>query len=140
MKCDGIKLEEFTSGKPVVFDPPKQMLVWDDDVSCIDNDPVPVYAYLPHRSMRVITEGASWKHCAEIPEALKHRRATNLELMKWLAKGNGYCRSVMGDLIWTAYEFERELADRPCHKNFQIRKWEDADWHEPTVDYMGLEK
>ena len=26
----GIELKEFTSEKPVVFDPPKRMLVWND--------------------------------------------------------------------------------------------------------------
>ena len=139
MIYNGVEVKEFTSDNGIVFDPPKQMLVWDDDVFCIVNDPVPVHAYVPKRLLRVVAADGSWKHCAEIPEALKHRRATNIELMKWLAKGNGYCRSVMGDLIWTAHDIERESADRPCHKNFQIRKWEDADWHEPTVDYMGLE-
>ena len=32
MKYKGKELKEFTSDKPVVFDPPKKMVVWDDDL------------------------------------------------------------------------------------------------------------
>ena len=34
MKYKGIELKEFTSDKTVVFDPPKEMLVWDYESSC----------------------------------------------------------------------------------------------------------
>ena len=54
MKYQGIELKEFTSDKSVVFDPPKKMLVWDDDNCRIIGDPVPVYAYIPDRVMKVV--------------------------------------------------------------------------------------
>lgn len=140
MKYKGQELTEFKSDKPVFFDPPKQMFVWDrDDDGCI-SDPVPVYAYIPTRKRGcVIAERCTWDRCAEIPAEPKPRRATNLELMKWLAKGNGYCTAVYAR-FWFNYEVSAEIADHPCDENIKIRKWEDAEWHEPTAKYMGLEE
>ena len=84
MKYNGIELKEFTSDKPVVFNPPRTMLVWDrtDSEPC-ERD---VVGYLPLREYRkVITRGDEYMFCAEIPETPKSRRATNRELVKWLA-------------------------------------------------------
>jgi hypothetical protein len=140
MKYKGIELKEFTSDKPVAFDPPKKMLVWDDDdrmCRC-----AVVLAYLPEGTSPVIVDRSFWQYCAEIPEEtkeLKPRRATNLELTTWLAKGNGLCWNVRGSLIWTTYEFDMDIASCACGENIRIRKWGDEEWHEPTVDYMGLE-
>lgn len=82
MKYKGIELQEFKSDKPIVFDPPKKMLVWDD---CDDGDietasRLMVYAYLPARpTNKVVADIGNWPHCAEITEITeepKHRRAT----------------------------------------------------------------
>lgn len=45
MKYKGIELKEFTSGKPIVFDPPKKIIVWnrDDSIPSLNE----MYAYLP---------------------------------------------------------------------------------------------
>lgn len=81
MTYKGIELKEFTSEKPVIFDPPKRMLVWDDD----DSEPskANVFAFIPNRCYPVIGTDDNLDHCAEIPEVMC-RRATNREL----AKGN----------------------------------------------------
>lgn len=137
MKYKGIELKEFTSDKPVVFDPPKKMLVWSDRT--LNPGTERVLAYLPTRYFPVVLKADSLTHCAEIPEETKPRRATNVELMKWLTTGNGLGRNIMGNLIWTSYDIDNECADDACDEHIRIRKWDDDEWHEPTEDYMGLE-
>ncbi len=139
MKYKGQELTEFKSEKPVVFDPPRKMLVWDDDdMSCRY---AVVLAYLPESTNPVIEERCFWQHCAEDPEELKSRRATNRELAKWLAQGNGLLRRSDGNTVWSykAYDLEDEL-DTECDLDWLVRKWDDAEWHKPTADYMGLEE
>ena len=82
MNYNGIELKEFTSDRPVTFDPPKKMLVWDE----IMDTPleVKVCSYMPAWRYPVGTSTQTFCHCAEIPEEPKPRRATNIELMKWL--------------------------------------------------------
>ena len=138
MNYKGIELKEFASDEPIIFDPPKTMFVWDNGI--VDSPSLATaMAYIPGRFYPVIGAATVYQHCAEIPEELKFRRATNLELMKWLAQGNGYCTNVAGSGVWAAAGFDSDIADRPCHENFRVRKWDDSEWHEPTVDYIGLE-
>lgn len=137
MKYRGTELKEFTSKKPVVFDPPREMLVWDNHTE------IPaqtfVHAYIPQVSLSVITDIGNFAHCAEIPEAPKSRRATNLELAKWLAQGNGLCTHSSTISVWTFTEIAEDILDDECNPEWHIRKWNDKEWHEPTADYMGLE-
>lgn len=137
MKYKGMELKEFTSDKPVIFDPPKKMLVWD----CEGNtDSVRVLAYLPSLDFPTITtEGFHYRHCAEIPEEPKPRRATNRELIKWLAQGNGLCKHRLGSTVQDNVKCDKIVLDNECNPNWRVRKWDDEEWHEPTVDYMGLE-
>lgn len=139
MKYNGIELKEFTSDKPIAFSTPRPMLVWDDDDrTCRYAD---VLAYLPESTSPVIEDCSFWQHCAEIPEEPKPRRATNLELAKWLAQGNGLCknRNGTGGPIWTNIGVSELTLNDECCQSWVIRKWEDTEWHEPTVDYLGLE-
>lgn len=138
MKYRGIELKEFDSSRPVVFEPPKKMIVQDSE----DDNPVQnnVYAYLPKHDSPVKCTETTWCHCAEIPGTLKPRRATNYELAKWLAKGNGQF-TVNGDcrlLIEHIYDMGHD--QKECSADIKVRKWIDAEWHEPTVDYLGLDK
>ena len=140
MQYKGHELKVIT--EPQIFDPPKEMLVWDDGShnACIAN----VYAIGPRSMMfpvRTINlnsdiEGTQYQCCAEIP---KPRRATMRELAKWLAQGNGEMK--VGELV-KHYFFEIKYyeEDFPSYESWKIRKWEDTEWHEPTIDYMGLEE
>lgn len=136
MKYKGIELKEFTSDKPVLFDPPKLMLVWNDgdDEPSKDN----VSAFIPNRCYPVIGTNDNLDHCAEIPEVLC-RRATNRELAKWLVLGNGQCKVNGGDWIWTEHHYGIKQDDDACSKFIKVRKWGDKEWHEPTREYLGLE-
>ena len=135
MKYKGIELNEFESEKPVIFDPPKRMLVWDGD----DETPTEaeVLAFIPSRYHRVIEQTSLSLHCAEIPEVVC-RRATNSELAKWLALGNGQYQ-VSGGKIWTEHPYDIGQDDDACSKFITVRKWGDKEWHQPTLEYLGLE-
>lgn len=135
MKYKGIELKEFESEKPVVFDPPKLMLVWDDG----DSEPSKenVFAFIPTRCYPVIATDEDFDHCAEIPEVVC-RRATNRELAKWLVLGNGQYQ-VSGGRIWTEHHYDIGQDDDACSRFIKVRKWCDKEWHEPTLEYLGLE-
>lgn len=134
MKYKGIELKEIT--KPQVFDPPKEMLVW-DDCGCVEPAIEFVYAVVRTKegTLQVIGDWR-WQHCAEIPEEPKPRRATNRELANWLAKGKG---QILGTKISTIYDYDAGVADNgEVPQFFKVRKWEDIGWHEATVDYMEI--
>ena len=135
MKYKGIELNEFTSEKPVVFDPPKRMLMWND----CDNEPFEdsVFAFIPKTHFPVIGSYYNFDHCAEIPEVLC-RRATNRELAKWLVLGHGQYQ-VSGGRIWTEHHYDIGQDDDACSKFILVRKWDDTEWHKPTREYLGLE-
>lgn len=137
MRYKGIEIKEFTSNKPVVFCPTKKMLVWDSD----DGTPVQRYVlmYHPRYIYPVICVDDSYMCCAEIPEEPKPRRATNNELAKWLAQGNGQFANVKSTYFLTELGVLEDDEDKPCDPYWRIRKWDDKEWHEPTADYMGLE-
>ena len=65
MKYKGIELKEFTSDKPVVFDPPKNMVVWDYGIYPRKDR---VIAYVAGGDAPVVTPHNHWDYCAEIPE------------------------------------------------------------------------
>lgn len=145
MNYKGIELKDI-SGTPKIIDPPKQMLVWNDS----DNEPCVDYIYaIGPSSMNLPVRAISsdgwlgthcYKHCAEIP---KPHRATYRELSKWLAHGNGEVAD--GDINKSPYckssiYYESRESDKPCSVTLYIRKWNDNEWHEPTLDYMEMEE
>ena len=142
MEYNGIKLKEVTESQ--IVDPPKKMLVWDHEYGTVLKADVLAIVNGRKYDYPVITTSGLFRHCAEIPEELKPRRATNRELSKWLGQGNGECGNGYDDLLkanlvsstYTYRDIESDSAVPTC---IIVRKWEDADWHESTVDYMGIE-
>lgn len=136
MKYKGIELKGFTSEKPVIFDPPKRMLVWDyDDGTPIEKD---VIAFIPNRCRKVIEQTCSYIHCAEIPDK-GSELATNREIAKWLAQGNGQYKVSGGSSLWTEHHYDVGQDDDACSKFILVRKWDDTEWNKPTREYLGLE-
>ena len=132
MEYNGIELKEIITSQ--IFDPPKEMLVWD----YVDSAPfkMPVHAIVASKTFPVIAEEGDYQYCAEIPET---PRVTNRELSKWLAKGHGEYRNQIGAVsnLYIYVDLETDVA---VPSYIRVRKWDDADWHEPTVDYMGIEQ
>ena len=134
MKYKGIELKEFTSEKPVIFDPPRKMLVWDYD----DETPteVEVLAFIPNRYHKAIEQMSVYIHCAEIPEE-SSELATVLQLAKWVATGNGLLKR--GCCITNYVSFDEIDENSPVSDATLVRKWCDKEWNEPTREYLGLE-
>ena len=134
MKYKGIELKEFESEKPVLFDPPKRMLVWD----CNDETPTEkdVIAFIPNRYHKVIEQTSLSLHCAEIPEE-SSEIATVLQLAKWVATGNGLLKR--GCCITNYVSFDEIDENSPVSDATLVRKWGDKEWHKPTLEYLGLE-
>lgn len=138
---NGMELEEFKERK--VFDSPFEMCVWND------NDGLPtvqfVCAVIPYRHVgQVITTNGAYEHCALLPDPPKPRRATNRELSRWLAQGNGEWKleGPVSEEDKCSSDYVYLEKDENCKLDFDVlvRKWSDTEWHEPTVDYMGLEE
>ena len=137
MKDNGIELKEIT--EPQIFDPPKKMLVWNNIMDYAITSLVVAIVERMDGICAICHDGEIYPYCAEIPEAPKPRMATNRELSKWLAQGNGElnvngCSSIYQDCSYDIGK-ENEIAD----EFLRVRKWSDTEWHEPTVDYIGLE-
>ena len=153
MQYNGHELKAIT--EPQIFDPPKKMLVWDDGyLDCYEKE---VSAITEHGTFVCLRDKDAkvYDHCAEIPDDPKPRMATNRELAKWLAQGNGEMtfksksESDIDNIACPSHCYEEEYADEECDKALKraedglwivVRKWDDTEWHEPTVDYMGLEE
>lgn len=139
---NGMELEEIT--KPQIFDPPKKCVVFDsyyEKMSIIRNVVAILPASFNECGGSVITEEKQyWKHCAILPDPPKPRRATNRELARWLAQGNGEVK-IPSDEIHTYFNYTLNKANSECDGEiFKVRKWEDTEWHEPDVFYMEIEK
>lgn len=136
MKYKGKELKEITELQ--IFDPPKEMLVWDTE----ESEPLKreVCAIIKHKKLNlaITTDIVYFCHCAEIPEEPKPRRATNMELAKWLAQGKGE-KLYDNRIIEINHKYDSSKDSESVNEYTSIRKWEDTDWHEPTVDYMGIE-
>ena len=136
MKYKGIEIKEFTSENPVMFEPPKLMLVWNEGASEPSKDNV--FAFIPKTHFHAIGSYYTFEHCAEIPEVMC-RRATNRELAKWLVLGNGQYKVSGSKWIWTEHYYDIGVDDEACSSSIKVRKWGDKEWHEPTLEYLGLE-
>lgn len=143
---NGMELEEFTSDKPVIFDPPKKCIVWmkNNNGNCVELGTAwihDVIAYLPRKYCKVFTANDMFEHCAMIPEKPAPRRATKQEFARWIAQGKGEWKERCSDYAFVQWDSYRDAeANEPCSEKIVVRKWDDTEWHEPTVDYIGLEE
>ena len=132
MKYKGIELKEVT--EPQLFDPPKDMLVWNDDDESVWRGKVSVCAIVGHREYPVISACGYYNHCAEIPES---KPVTYRELARWISEGNG-------EVMWEHYvlsnwNYSNDDESKALDENLSVRKWDDTEWHKPTREYLGLE-
>jgi hypothetical protein len=145
---NGMELEEFTSDKPVAFPEGTRAVFWEDDIAKdIFRFEGEIISYLPYLKDPAVPfncimhngSHATFGHCAILPDPPKPRRATWLEVSRWCATGNGFVYDSDRDKIDTGIMFKPSNESEPIVDVIKVRKWEDTEWHEPTVDYMGLE-
>lgn len=133
MKYKGIELKEVT--EPQLFNPPKKMLVWDQDNGCLSESFV--HAIVNRRHTRVITDNADWRHCAEIPSVTESKLVTNRELARWLSEGNG--EVMWANNVLSNWNYSTDEDNKALDESLSVRKWDDTEWHKPTREYLGLE-
>lgn len=58
-------------------------------------------------------------------------------LAMWLAKGNGQAHSsnLEDDMIISSLNYNPVFGADTLDSSWQVRRWDDTVWHEPTVDY-----
>lgn len=136
MKYKGIDLKELDirNIEPVTYNPPRKMLVWDDNYKVPDEEDV--LAILPTRESgyQVVTHRLAYGHCAEIPNA---KPVTNRELARWLSADNGEVMD--SDYVTTTWFYWLRQADATIKQSLVVRKWNETEWHSPTREYLGLE-
>jgi hypothetical protein len=132
---NGMELEEFTT--PQIFDPPKTMVVWEDDKKPTTAVVIALLAKSSNFQYRVVINDCSfYPHCALLPDHPKPRRATNRELARWLIEGKAQIRHSDSNMVYVGWNYKEFEDDLPCSNNVLVRKWSDTEWHEPTVDYL----
>lgn len=144
MKYKGHELIEYIANIGTIFDPPKAAMVWDDGGEN-DQNIMLVYAYTPKSEYPVVCDKVKYRHVAFIPEKLLKddgsRRATNLEFSRWLSQGNGQVHSDSnGGVTDTAIIYDDKCDDTPVRDGLMARKWGDKEWHEATIDYLGIKE
>ena len=138
MKYNGIELEPIT--KPQIFDPPKEMLVWDskDDSPIVRRvwgiAPKEVHHTYPVRCVNPM----GYQYCAEIPQH-KPKRATYSQLVEWLAKGNGVWKSIEAGYLSDSLCPHENILEKEVDDNTRIRPFGTTEWLEPTLENMGME-
>lgn len=131
---NGMELEEVTT--PQIFDPPLEMVVCDESTTPKKSKVIAILAPSCELRYRVVTNDNSfYERCAFLPDPPKPRRATNRELSRWLAQGNGESLGSQDDAD-TAWNYPMECSNMTLRKGVKVRKWSDNEWHEPTVDYI----
>ena len=133
----GMELEQFEPDESQVFIPPLKGVF----ECCGTLHEGYLYSYDERfKSPYTDQNNSTWPNFALLPDPPKPRRPTRRELSKWLAQGNGEMkigRSHEPTTDMWRYNENRENED--IGEGIVIRKWSDTEWHEPTVDYLGLE-
>lgn len=63
------------------------------------------------------------------------KRMTNIQLMEWLAKGNGLFNYKNGSTYcYTDFAFMKQILNEEVNEDIVICTWDSYDWIEPTVD------
>lgn len=69
----------------------------------------------------------------------KEKLATNRQLAEWLARGMGeicfYKDALLCDMKLSYYNYEN---DDELATEVLVRTWQDVDWSEPTLKYLGF--
>lgn len=100
---------------------------------------VDIYGYSVNtkRKLRTIKE---WFEMWKNVERKCRAKADKFKEAKWLSQGKGEWRYEDSDRVHANIGFgyncnkQHEIVD----EKVKIRKWDDTEWHEPTVDYLGI--
>lgn len=139
---NGMELEVFNPDKSVAFDPPIKCVGWNnEDVkvefelsSALSKD-IWIHRFIGKSNDAPV----AFMFCAILIDPPKPRRATNRELSRWLAQGNGEWGISKFGVIEKAeigWFYDTGYEKQTLQSELRVRKWSDYEWHEPTVDYL----
>lgn len=138
---NGMDLEEQLYSEPTIINDSREAIVWNDYAN---KDRVIVLSYDPRSKYPVRSNNDRiWKHFAFIPEKPAPRMATNRELARWLAQGNGEWGISKFGVIEKAeigWFYDTGYEKQALQSELRVRKWDDTEWHTPDVEYMGITK
>lgn len=142
----GMELEELNPDKSVSFNPPIKCVGWNNkdvkvefELSSALSKDIWLHRFIGKSKYG---EPVAFMFCAPLQEKFAHRRATNRELSKWLAQGNGEWGISKFGVIEKAeigWFYDTGYEKQTLQSELRVRKWEDTEWHVPTVDYLGIE-
>ena len=142
---NGMELEEFNPelDKSVSFNPPIKCVGWNNkdvkvefELSAALSKDIWLHRFIGKSKD---DNPVAFMFCARLQEKPAPRRATWLEVAKWCVTGNGLVYDTYRDKIDTGIMFKSENSNQPIDEFIKVRKLGDKEWHEPTVDYMGIE-
>lgn len=91
----------------------------------------------------ILKESQRWLKCSEkLPEDGEIVWAYNKSLkqiIQALHYGEVQDKSALY-CTFISFNYGPKSEDDPVIEYYKIRKWEDTEWHDPTVDYMGIEE
>lgn len=82
----------------------------------------------------------AWDYGMEYRIVEEEEKPTRLNwymLAMWLAKGNGQAHSsnLEDDMIITSLNYNPLFGADTLDNSWQVRRWDDTEWHEPTLEY-----
>ena len=101
-----------------------------------------VQVKLPFSGWTDVTQNHTWDYGLEyrIVEEQKSQRLTYKQLAMWLAKGNGQARNKSSACVYTDNHYNPAFEDTIVSGDWRVRKWDDDEWREPTVEYCFPEE
>lgn len=139
----GIELEELNPDKTIPFNPPIKCVGWNNkdvmvefELSCALSKEIWHHRFIGKNENN---DPVAFRFCALLPEKPKPRRATWKELAYWLIDGKGLVLDENRGKIDTGVIFSKEDLDAEVSDYLKVMLRDDADWHEPDVQYMGIE-
>lgn len=98
-------------------------------------DPLCLYRF------RSTPDNVTWNLFYLVEEPEEEEFCTYRELAKWLMYGTGEYLRNNSCTVSTHFHYELEKENERVNPiGFKVRKWGDAEWHEPTRRYMGIEE
>lgn len=76
----------------------------------------------------------NWRCLYPYEEEPSKRRMTTIQLMEWLAKGNGVYKNQCGYFVSTYFSLEIGLLDKEADESILIRPFGQTEWIEPTYE------
>lgn len=80
-----------------------------------------------------VEDRADW--IEKIEKIHRQERLTHKQFAMWLAKGNGQAMGEASNCVYTDNYYNPDYEDDIIPDHWRVRRWDDTEWHEPTIEY-----